>query len=88
MTSLVLAGETLFAAGTPDVVDPNEPWAAYEGERGGVLLAIASDDGQILAEHKLDSPPVFDGLTAANARLFVTALDGKVLCFQGNPPSP
>ncbi len=88
VTSLVLAGETLFAAGTPDVVDPNEPWAAYEGERGGVLLAIASDDGQILAEHKLDSPPVFDGLTAANARLFVTALDGKVLCFQGNPPSP
>jgi outer membrane protein assembly factor BamB len=83
VTSLVLAGETLFAAGTPDTIDPDEPWAAYEGKRGGALLAIAGDDGRVLAEYKLDSPAVLDGLSAAHGRLYVSSADGKVLCFAG-----
>jgi len=83
VTSLVLAGETLFAAGTPDTIDPDEPWAAYEEKRGGALLAIASDDGRVLAEFKLDSPAVLDGLSAAHGRLYVSSANGKVLCFAG-----
>jgi outer membrane protein assembly factor BamB len=83
VTSMVLAGETLFAAGTPDTIDPDDPWAAYEGRRGGVLLAIASDDGRVLAQYKLESPAVLDGLAAAHGRLYVSSADGKVLCFAG-----
>jgi len=83
VTSLILAGETLFAAGTPDTVDPNEPWAAYEGRQGSTLLAINSDDGSLLAEYQLDTPPVLDGMSAADGRLFLSTAGGKVLCFTG-----
>jgi hypothetical protein len=27
--------------------------------------------------------PVFDGLSAANGRLYLSTLDGKVLCLRG-----
>jgi len=84
VTSLVLAGETLFAAGTPDSIDPDEPWAAYEGKRGSTLLAIASADGRVLAEYGLDSPAVLDGLSAAQGRLYVSSAEGKVVCFAGH----
>ena len=81
VTSMVLAGNTLFAAGTPDVIDPTEPWAAYEGKRGGRLLALSADDGKVLAKYTLDAPPVFDGMAAAGGCLYLTTVDGKVLCF-------
>ena len=31
--AMVLAGETLFAAGPPDLLDPEDPLAAFEGRR-------------------------------------------------------
>ena len=83
VTSLVLAGETLFAAGTPDTVDSEEPWAAYEGKQGSTLLSIDSDDGSVLAEYQLDTPPVLDGMSAADGRLFLSTAGGNVLCFTG-----
>ena len=71
----------LFAAGSPDVVDPDDAGAAWEGRKGGVLWAFAGADGTKLAESKLDSPPVFDGLIAANGRLYMAARNGTVLCL-------
>ena len=82
VTSMVLADDTLFAAGHPDVLDPVEPWAAYEGKRGGVLLIISAADGRVLGEHKLDAPPVLDGLAAARGRLLISTTDGKILCYR------
>ncbi len=38
---------------------------------GGVLRAYSSAGGKTLWEHKLDAPPVFDGLIAAADRLFL-----------------
>ena len=81
VTSLALANQTLFAAGSPDIVDEDEPWAAYEGRRGGVLLAISAEDGKVLMNHALAAPSVFEGLSAARSRLFVSTADGKILCF-------
>ena len=83
VTSMVLAGDTLFAAGTPDVIDPDDPWAAYEGKRGGRLLVLSVEDGKILAEYELDAPAVLDGLAAARGRLLISAIDGKIHCFSG-----
>jgi len=34
-----------------------------------------------LAEHKLSSPPVFDGMAAAAGRLYVCTMDGAVYCL-------
>ena len=56
MRGMVLAGQTLFVAGPPDVVDPQDPMAAFEGRKGGVLRAYAASDGKRLAECKLDRP--------------------------------
>jgi len=78
---MVLAGKHLFVAGAPDVVDPDDPMAAFEGRKGAVLRAHSAADGKKLAEIKLDAPPVFDGLIAAGGRLYLVTVDGKVVCF-------
>ena len=39
VTAMAVGGETLLCAGAPDVLDLEEPWAAYEGRRGGMLFA-------------------------------------------------
>jgi outer membrane protein assembly factor BamB len=82
---MVLAGKHLFVAGAPDVVDPEDPMAAFEGRKGAVLCAHSAADGKMLAEHKLDAPPVFDGLIAASGRLLLCTTDGHVVCLGGEP---
>ena len=81
VTSMVLCGDTLFAAGAPDILDRTDPWAAYGGRRGGKLLAFSAADGKILAERELDAPPILDGMAVSGGRLFVSTVDGKVLCY-------
>ncbi len=84
VTAMVRAGDTIFLAGAPDVVDPKDPHGEWEGRKGGVLAAFAASDGKELAEYKLDSAPVFDGLIAANGRLYISTLDGRLLCMGKN----
>ena len=79
--AMVLAGKTLFIAGPPDVLDPRDPLAAFQGRKGGLLWAVSPADGKKLAEYRLESPPVFDGMIAANERLYVATRAGEVLCF-------
>ena len=74
-------GETLFLAGTPDVVDEDDPWGAIEGRKGGLLWALSADNGEKLAEYQMDSPPVFDGMIAANGKLYMATEDGNVICI-------
>jgi len=106
--AMVLAGETLFVAGPPVMVDEQEVFtnygdaavqakmaehvAAFEGKKGALLVAVSKKEGKQLAAYRLDSPPVLDGMIAANGKLFVATLDGKVLCLGGKgntlPPAP
>jgi hypothetical protein len=81
--AMLLSGETLFAAGTPDTVDPADPWAAIDGRLGGRLRAISRAGGKTLTEYPLEGPPTFDGLAAADGRLVLTTRTGAVLCFEG-----
>jgi len=81
-TALVRAGDTIFVAGSPDVVDPADPHGAWEGRKGGVLAAFAAADGRKLAELKLPSPPVWDGMAATDAGLTVSTTSGEVLCLR------
>ena len=80
--AMVIAGERLFVAGSPDVVDPKDPWAAIEGRKGAVLWVVSAADGEKLVEYKLDAPPIFNGLAAANGRLYVSMTDGKIVCMK------
>ncbi|MBN2508455.1 MAG: PQQ-binding-like beta-propeller repeat protein [Verrucomicrobia bacterium] len=97
--AMVLAGSTLFVAGPPDVADENQAFehpddpgvkaslaeqaAALEGRRGAQLLAVAASNGTILAACHLDAMPAFDGLAAAQGRLYLSTADGHVLCLSG-----
>ncbi len=80
--ALVLAGRTLFLAGPPDVVKAPDPLAALEGRNGGLLWSVSAGDGAKIAEHRLEAPPVFDGLIAGQGKLFVVTADGGVACWK------
>jgi hypothetical protein len=96
---LVLAGDTLVAAGPPDVLDETMPGirseapqvlkaiqeqeAALAGRRGGILLAVSKTDGNVKYRCNLNAPPVFDGLIAAGGRLYLALQDGTVQCWEG-----
>jgi hypothetical protein len=57
---------------------------AWHGRLGGMLWAVSIEDGRKLAEQKLADVPVFDGMSAAEGRLFVSLRSGRVACFAGN----
>ena len=82
--AMVLAGDTLFIAGPPDVVPADDPYAAFDGRKGARLWAVSAADGRKLAEYQLDSLPVFDGLIAAGGRLYLATTDGQLLCYRGD----
>jgi len=85
--ALAVTTEQLCVAGPPDVVDPHDPLGAFEGRKGGVLRLVDKRDGRTLSEHRLDSPPVFNGAAAARRRLFLALENGTVVCF-GQPAAP
>jgi pyruvate/2-oxoglutarate dehydrogenase complex dihydrolipoamide acyltransferase (E2) component len=67
---------------SPEVQEKAQQQAdALAGKQGGLLWAVAKADGKRLAEHKLNSPPVFDGMAAAGGRLYVCTMDGAVHCL-------
>jgi outer membrane protein assembly factor BamB/ubiquinone/menaquinone biosynthesis C-methylase UbiE len=107
VNSMVLTDNALFVAGPPDVedeeqsvktlLDPEtqkklaEQSEAFQGNRGALLVAVSRDGGEKLAAYDLDFVPRFDGLIAANGRLYMSTLSGEVLCLsdtQGRPLSP
>jgi outer membrane protein assembly factor BamB len=79
--ALAVTEQQLCVAGPPDVVDPEDPLAAFEGRKGGVLRIVDKQDGQTVSEHQLAAPPVFNGIAVAADRLFLTLEDGSVACF-------
>ena len=56
---------------------------AWRGKSGGLLLAVSAETGEKLAEYKLASYPVFDGMSVADGKLFMALKDGSVVCYGG-----
>jgi outer membrane protein assembly factor BamB len=54
---------------------------AVAGKLGAKLIVISTEDGKRLSETTLDHPPVFDGMSAANGRLFIADMNGDVACL-------
>jgi len=97
--AMVQTGQTLFIAGPPDLLDEEqatlelgtptiqakiaEQDASLAGRKGGLLQAVSIADGTTLGQRKLDAPPAWDGMAAAGGRLYLTTVDGKVLCLRG-----
>ena len=55
---------------------------AWRGKRGGLLWAVSADNGEKLTEYKFNSIPVADGMSAAEGKIFISMIDGSVLCFK------
>ena len=97
VTAMVAAGENLVIAGPPNLIRPEEPigeaalvlanpeesLATFAGEKGGLFWVVSTDSGEKLAQYKLDSPPVFDGMAAAAGRVYLATKDGSVVCMAG-----
>jgi len=97
--AMVVAGDKLLVAGHPDFIDERRAFRmpdeadvqeqlrrqaeALEGRHGGRLWALSAADGSLLARYSLEVPPVFDGMAAADGRLFMVTVDGSVLCLGG-----
>jgi PQQ-like domain len=85
MRAMVLAGSRLYVAGPPDVVPKDDPMAAFEGRLGGWLWVVSTSNGERLAQYKLDSPPVPDGMMAAGGRLYLADRHGVLTCMGKKP---
>ena len=95
--AMVMADRTLFIAGPADIVDEDEIGKrintaeasrqlrdqvdAFVGKKGAILWAVSAADGEKQSELNLDEMPLFDGMVAAYGRLYMTTVDGNVLCL-------
>jgi hypothetical protein len=77
--AMVLSRDRLFAAGPP--ARALRRVAEFRGGAGAVLVAIDAQNGETLAEYALDAPPEFDGMAAAQGRLYLSLEGGRLLCL-------
>ncbi|MHC4914522.1 MAG: outer membrane protein assembly factor BamB family protein, partial [Planctomycetota bacterium] len=96
LRAAVLAGDKLFAAGSPDpdlaelkeIKDVRrklkvgaELFEKSGLPEGGELWVLSAADGKKLSSLKLPAGPVFDGMAAAGGRLYLSTQDGYLRCF-------
>ncbi len=74
-------GKILFIAGTPDIVDTTDYWAAVDGRKGGKLWSIDATNGKAISKYDLKSAPVFDGMIAENGKIYIATKDGSIVCW-------
>ncbi|NQU23660.1 MAG: hypothetical protein HQ567_20455, partial [Candidatus Nealsonbacteria bacterium] len=85
------ADKTLLLAGPPEqpeirtaelkLRNPEKAEAALGGQRGASLCLVDAANGESLAQYKLESSPVFDGMIAAAGRIFISLETGSLVCF-------
>jgi outer membrane protein assembly factor BamB len=80
--AMLLADRTLFIAG-PNAPSDNSGLEVLQSKQPGLLWAVAAADGKMLAECELAAAPMFDGMAAAGGRLYLTTVDGTVVCLGG-----
>ena len=102
--AMTVAGDHLFVAGPPKLAHERQAFhqwddarvqarlkrqaQAYEGQAGGQLWAVAKAHGRVVRRYALDTIPVFDGMAAAQDSLFMTTVDGRVICMAAEGKSP
>jgi outer membrane protein assembly factor BamB len=78
---MLLAGEHLYLVGPPDLSPEEGAYEAMIGKRGAVFRVVSTADGGTLVEFTMDEVPVFDGLIAAGDRLYMSTMDGTLICL-------
>ncbi|MDP6542904.1 MAG: PQQ-binding-like beta-propeller repeat protein [Phycisphaerae bacterium] len=95
--AMVKTGDIVFACGPEDIVDEQKAALRqatqldalrkqaelFTGSQGSILYAVSAKTGQTIAKTKLKFLPVFDGMISASGLLYMTTVDGKVVCMMG-----
>jgi outer membrane protein assembly factor BamB len=95
--AMVVADKTLFVAGPPNILSEEdffftvndsdvqkklaEQQALLEGKNGALLWAVSATDGKKLAEYRLQSLPVWNGMIASRGKLYLATMDGQVISY-------
>ena len=92
--AIVLTEDNLYIAGIPDAgiedtkekeilqfTNNEEALSAFKGTKGAYLQIFSKEDGTISKKIKLEAPPVFDGMSAAEGKLFISQRNDKIVCF-------
>jgi len=81
---LVLAGPVDLGKKTAKILayeNEAEARAGFQGKKGIFLRVVSAADGKKISEIKLDVMPVFDGMSAAGGKVYLSLADGSVACF-------
>ena len=84
--AMLMDGDNLFLAGRPNKFPEDDIFKGIEGRMGGLLVVASKKDGKELARYDLADVPTWDGMSAADGKLFVSLKNGSVVCF-GTPGS-
>ena len=57
------------------------PWIPSKAGKDPLVWVMNKADGEKRHSLKLESAPVFDGMIAANKCLYLSTLDGRVVCL-------
>ena len=93
--AMVKTSDTIFAAGPRDIVNEQDIFRnfaepenrkslkeqadLFAGKDKSVLWAVSAENGTKLKEIELDVMPVFDGLIAANGKLYMSTTNGEIV---------
>jgi len=84
--AMLLDEDHVFVAGTPNAYPDDDIYQAVEGRMGGLLVVASKEDGKELARYHLDAAPTWDGMSAADGKLFVSLKNGSVICYGRKKP--
>jgi outer membrane protein assembly factor BamB len=84
--ALLRAGATLIVGGESEdaVAENSELSSSSEHDSQGTLCFASADDGKVLRSVQLSSPPTWDGMAAADGRLYISMVNGAVICLEGD----
>ena len=80
--SMVIAGNAMVIGGVPDYADTLTSNPDSEGYNSGIIGLYSKKDGSVISQIKLGSAPTWDGVAVAASGVFVTTVDGKVICLK------
>ena len=95
--ALLVADDIMFAAGPPDIISEEDAFfalddqavldklaeqsAVLKGKDGSIIWAVDTKTGNKIAEYKMESMPVWDGMAAAGGNIFMSTINGDVVCY-------
>ena len=81
---LVVAGPVDLGKKTSKILayqNEAEARAGFQGKKGIFLRVVSAADGKTVSQVKLDAMPVFDGMSAAGGKVYLSLKNGSVACF-------